>query len=230
MNRLIDISGKKFTRLLVNRRLGSDSRKESLWECICDCGETVVVRSSHLRKGKTKSCGCFRRDCIKLTKTKHGCTNSRLYNIWCRMLSRCKDKRNTLSNGQRNCWLGVTVCDAWLEFSNFKVWAESTGYSNSLSIDRERGAKVYSPDTCRWSTRSVQSANRGVSHTKKSTKFLGVYPYNNKSGNFYWLVMVEGVNEYGGPYRTDVEAAVSRNKYILGKDLPHRLNDIEVKR
>lgn len=31
------------------------------WLCVCDCGGTTVVDGNKLRRGKVKSCGCFRR-------------------------------------------------------------------------------------------------------------------------------------------------------------------------
>lgn len=32
--------------------------RKSQWKCVCDCGNTCVVMSSHLLSGHTKSCGC----------------------------------------------------------------------------------------------------------------------------------------------------------------------------
>ncbi len=57
----IDLTGKRFGMLKVIERNGSESsRGNSLWLCQCDCGGISTVRSSFLRKGVTKSCGCFR--------------------------------------------------------------------------------------------------------------------------------------------------------------------------
>lgn len=57
----IDLTGKRFGKLHVLKRNGSEKkRKGSLWLCQCDCGLLTTTRSSFLRNGVTKSCGCFR--------------------------------------------------------------------------------------------------------------------------------------------------------------------------
>ena len=60
--KLIDLTGKRFGKLTVIRRdsdkvLPSGS-KVARWFCECDCGNTVSVIGSNLRKGTSKSCGC----------------------------------------------------------------------------------------------------------------------------------------------------------------------------
>lgn len=57
----IDLTGKRFGFLTVIKRNGSEKcRGNALWMCQCDCGIVTSTRSSFLRKGITKSCGCFR--------------------------------------------------------------------------------------------------------------------------------------------------------------------------
>ena len=58
-NRL-DLVGQKFNKLLVLESAGTGSDRQSLWKCLCDCGNEVIVRGHQLTKGRTKSCGCLR--------------------------------------------------------------------------------------------------------------------------------------------------------------------------
>lgn len=60
-NNLIDLTGKRFGRLIV---LNRDANKgiQPTWRCICDCGNEVVVQGCNLRDGATRSCGCYMRD------------------------------------------------------------------------------------------------------------------------------------------------------------------------
>lgn len=50
--------GQKFGKLTVISRAGSDNQRRALWQCQCDCGNSVVVRGAYLRNGHTTSCGC----------------------------------------------------------------------------------------------------------------------------------------------------------------------------
>lgn len=56
---LLDLSGQRFGRLTVLRRTDRHMGHSVIWECLCDCGNTAYVASTHLRKGYTKSCGCL---------------------------------------------------------------------------------------------------------------------------------------------------------------------------
>lgn len=62
MGRKIDITGQKFGRLTALNIAGKDSRGETIWHCICDCGNEKDVLSSNLRKGLTQSCGCLQKE------------------------------------------------------------------------------------------------------------------------------------------------------------------------
>jgi hypothetical protein len=58
----IDETGKIYGRLTVIERAGSTRFGAALWLCGCQCGNKCIVRGSHLRNNRTRSCGCFRDD------------------------------------------------------------------------------------------------------------------------------------------------------------------------
>lgn len=53
------MTGQRFTRLLVLRRMGSTPRGQACWRCKCDCGNVADVVGAVLRRGSTQSCGCL---------------------------------------------------------------------------------------------------------------------------------------------------------------------------
>ena len=61
----LDITGDRYGRLTVIRPAGQDRNRKSLWECRCECGNTVIVPIGALRSGNTKSCGCARKEALQ---------------------------------------------------------------------------------------------------------------------------------------------------------------------
>ena len=63
LNRKLLLEGKKFGKLIVIKDSGKrDSCGGVLWECQCDCGNTILVSTSNLTRKKeaTISCGCIK--------------------------------------------------------------------------------------------------------------------------------------------------------------------------
>lgn len=60
---ILDLTGKRFGKLLVLHQDTASQKGKggARWVCICDCGEITRVRSSALRSGQTKSCGCLKK-------------------------------------------------------------------------------------------------------------------------------------------------------------------------
>lgn len=67
--RLIDLTGKRFGRLVVLKKDGTIKHGYVQWLCQCDCGNMVVVGGNRLRRNDTKSCGCYK-TWIHRSKTK----------------------------------------------------------------------------------------------------------------------------------------------------------------
>ena len=61
MSKTIDLTGMKFGRLTVIRKSDKKASK-AYWVCECECGNVREVASSSLRNGKSKSCGCLKKE------------------------------------------------------------------------------------------------------------------------------------------------------------------------
>lgn len=55
-----DLTGQKFGKLTVLKRVSPIGEPHMKWECKCDCGRTITVAGTALKQGITQSCGCTR--------------------------------------------------------------------------------------------------------------------------------------------------------------------------
>ena len=157
----IDMTGRGIGRLLVIEECGRDSRGEALWRCRCECGNEVTVLGSNLRSEHTTSCGCYQRERASEVRTTHGMCKTRLYSVWMDMLVRGGVHKGASEKDKHNYQdRGITVCDEWLVFENFRDWALSHGYKEGLQIDRVNNDAGYCPENCRWVTPKENMNNR----------------------------------------------------------------------
>lgn len=64
MPKALDLTGQRFNRLTVLKRVENSRNGKSQWLCKCDCGNETIVIGSHLKNGNTKSCGCLDKELI----------------------------------------------------------------------------------------------------------------------------------------------------------------------
>jgi hypothetical protein len=178
--RLIDLTGKRFGRLVVIRRYGTVKHGASntpSWLVKCDCGNEKTVMGCDLRKNHgTRSCGCGRGG-----KPTHGMSSTIEHRIWRDILKRCYNKNNHAYKyyGQR----GIRVCDEWIK--NFKAFYDDMGPrpSPKHSIDRIDNDGDYEPSNCRWVTWKEQNRNkRNIPKHKAFGKSLSVSEWSEVTG------------------------------------------------
>ena len=187
--KLIDLSGQQFGRLTVLHRapdvIQSNGRHRIMWECVCECGNTVICHGDNLRKGVSRSCGCYRKEYMSEHNSTHHASKDLLYGVWCAIKTRCNNKKSAAypDYGGR----GIRVCDDWNgSYEAFANWSYKSGYSYGLTIDRVNNDGDYCPENCRWVDRVAQANNRrnnvvldynGQSHTLKEwAGIVGICP------------------------------------------------------
>lgn len=162
MNNFVDLTGRRFGKLIVIERVEINQRRQTQWRCQCDCGNEVVVTGGNLVSGNTKSCGCYHSEVLaELNKARatHGKSGTRLYRIWIDMRRRCT---NPKCAAYANCGgMGIKVYNEWMNsFPAFQEWALSNGYQENLSIHRIDANGNYQPANCRWGTAKERNYNQ----------------------------------------------------------------------
>ena len=180
------------------------------------CGTEFKTMLYKVKSGHTKSCGCYNKRRIKETNTKHGLIETRLYTIWANIKDRTLNPKYKKYNdyGGR----GINICEEWKnDFMSFYAWAMTNGYSDELSIDRIDNDGGYSPENCRWTTKTIQRRNtriaknntsgvKGVSYCRKYRKYSAYIHINKKKVSL-------------GYFQTAVEGAIAYNNYIIENNL-----------
>lgn len=65
MGKMKDLMGQRFGKLTVIECMGKLDGRRYSWKCICDCGNEIIVQTSRLTSGNTKSCGCLKNSGLK---------------------------------------------------------------------------------------------------------------------------------------------------------------------
>lgn len=149
-----DLTGQKFHRVEV---LEVFPKRVSSWLCVCDCGTLFVAGSSNLKRGNTKSCGCWRLEQLSARAVhSHSTIGSSTYAVWVCMRQRCANPSNLSykNYGGR----GIQVCKRWGKFSNFLA---DLGYRpEGSTLERKNNNKSYSKANCVWADGETQANNK----------------------------------------------------------------------
>ena len=104
-----NLTGQRFSKLVVQSICRQDNSNRIHWLCLCDCGNTVLARADNLKHGLTRSCGCLRIEATGVGAVTHGMCGTSEYEIWKGIKKRCcvEDYIEFPQYGGR----GITMCD-----------------------------------------------------------------------------------------------------------------------
>lgn len=156
---MIDITGRRYGKLVVIRPAYQNKEKRWIWECRCDCGGVGFYPKNTLDYGKRTSCGC---DANKTPNLIHGGRYLREYRIWQHIKRRCLNKKS--KDYKRYGAKGITVYKEWVE--SFETFLEDMGLapSEKHQIERINTLKGYSKQNCIWATLKQNCCNRTTSY------------------------------------------------------------------
>lgn len=135
---------------------------------------------------------------------------SKDYKIWRNMLERCYCER---TQEKFPTYKGCSVCDEWQLFSNFKKWFFEN-YIEGWELDKDIiciGNKVYSPSTCCFVPRELNSILR----LSRVNDTCGIYKRMN--GKYSAAIRINGENIYLGTFKSFEDAKHTRDKLFIGK-------------
>jgi hypothetical protein len=113
---------------------------------------------------------------------------TKLYKSWAAMKRRCDFPDELHKKYYKD--KGITYCEEWKDFINFRDWALSHGYIEGYTIERLDNSRGYYPENCKWIPAKEQAYNKTNNHfvsIKGETKTIGEWcnQYNIKWTTFY---------------------------------------------
>lgn len=153
--------GRRFVRLTVVEYVPGRRGITAKWKCVCDCGAGVTTGTYGLLRGRTKSCGCLRREKADAwrAKLKDEGWRKKLpeHAVWSSMKARCLNpkRKDYASYGGR----GISVCAEWMAFDRFfaDMGPRPTA---SHSLERLDNDGPYAKWNCAWVDILTQANNR----------------------------------------------------------------------
>lgn len=133
------------------------NQKQSVWWCVCDCGEKKEVYALSLKNGLSRSCGCRRSQIVSnirrsTSNQKHGRSDTKTYLVWKTMM--------------RSIHLVVK------EWRNFVRFQNDMGVKpNNCMLMRRNVSKKYSKENCVW---HPITTNRQTSWTETYRAWLAM--------------------------------------------------------
>ena len=170
---LKDLTGQKFGRLFVIKRISVNGIKHIKWLCRCECGVVKQINGDSIKKGTSKSCGCLRKDMGTWNKGIVG-TKSHSFKGY-QELPRAFFNEIKYKAGKRGIEFYLTITYLWYLYndwqkrkcaiSGLEIEFENSKNINSnlCSLDRIDSSKGYISGNVQWVDRRINFMKQSMS-------------------------------------------------------------------
>lgn len=150
MGKHIDYTAHKVHKLTVTGDSGKRVKGEKIWDAICECGNKTTIRSSQIKAGRKKSCGCAVKGRVFSEEGKKALSDSKIGKYrgeksphWKGGKNKCEDCGKGLSN-------------------RYGKWCDKCKHTHINNTERA--------DKISTSTRGVKKSLEHVENVKKALK------------------------------------------------------------
>jgi hypothetical protein len=221
-----NLAGRKFGRLTVKQKYDVIGKGETRWLCDCDCGnKNVPISRGSLISGNTKSCGCFQKEMVYITKKKYNEYDlSGEYGV------------GYTSNTNKEFYFDLEDYDlikeyCWYENDSGYIVSRMSGGKNIrqhrliLKI-LDKGETIIDHintikhDNRKANLRFANKQTNGINRKCNKNNKLGVKGIHEKNGKYYPKVMKDGKSYYIGTFnnlKDAIEAHFNKSKELFGE-------------
>ena len=186
-SQFIDLTGKRFGKLLVIAKEPVAADGKTYWMCQCDCGNTCIVYSYSLRKGLQKSCGCGRRKDLK---------GQRFGNL---TAIECSDKYiETAGRSKKYLWKCLCDCGAVVYRLPEKLRDDVYSACDKCTSEKAVAAMIQNAGVVEGTQLKKISSKKLSANNKSGVR--GVF-FNKRTGKLRAMLKFQGVDHYLGEIR-----------------------------
>lgn len=185
--KFLDRTGLRYGRLLVIEHKGRDGRGKHLWLCKCDCGNEKIVVADNLSSGKSKSCGCLKKEFLSKKGNQFGLYKDRQKAMLKVQYSHLK-RRHAKNKMSGNVIDFKTFC----ELSKSKCKYCGLEYSREIEdrLNESKSKKKLSNEVLKIN--GIDRIDSNIGYTKENSvsccKFCNVAKHTMSEGDFYkWI-------------------------------------------
>ena len=194
MPRFLDRTNMRYGRLLVKEHKSKDDKGRHLWLCECDCGNEKIVVGNNLSSGKSKSCGCLKKEFLSKKGNQFGLHKDR-------QKAMLKVQYSHLKRRHSNNKMSGNV----IEFENFVKLSKSKckycGVEHSKEIEdrlnESKNKKRLSDEVLKIN--GIDRIDSNIGYTKENSvtccKFCNFAKHTMSENDFYkWIRRVYEYN------------------------------------